>query len=331
MRGRRQICLPLAVSASKTVRTLFQRFVTANGLLLLLQSYLHLRGQAVKQAAAAGIVAQQSLQCWVGIHFIITSVIRLPARRKRYAAKRKQERSGSGLPQVQYCKKCRREVPLAGQCTYCGSRLGKNSETLSFDVIHVPLKDWFSWNAWLRVLLPSLVLLVAAVVAAEFAAGGLTATLVLLRGNFLPIMLVLLCAMLLVGLLLLWLQRGERIHYAIDKLGLHAWTYLEDPQPVQLFARFLTPDMVRQLEDDERTMLDMTLIRHQFIAWKDVARTHFWKENCVLLLYSPRWWQTMAVHCPLDEMAAVEQMLVANTKRTVRNGRRPATQNKKRI
>lgn len=234
------------------------------------------------------------------------------------------------MPLVQYCKKCRKEVPLAEQCPYCGARLNKNSETLSFDIIHVPLKDWFSWNAWLRIALPVIAAVVLLVVTAELAAGGTAAALKLLKGSFLPLMLLVLGILLLAGLVLLRLQGGERIHYAMDKLGLHAWTYLEQPTALQLYARLMTPDMVRRLEGDERALLDLTLIRHQFIAWKNVSRTHFWKENGDLLVYRPHWWQQMTVHCPLEEMAAVEQMVNAHVKNGGKSSRRkPAAKRKK--
>lgn len=234
-----------------------------------------------------------------------------------------------GLPLVQYCKKCRREVPLSEHCAHCGGRLSRNSETLAFDVIHVPVKDWFCWNSWLRIALPAAVLVVAGVFAAEYAFGGAEAALALLGSSFLPIVLALLVAALLVGWVALGLQRGERIHYAMDKLGLHAWTYLENHSPVQLKARLLTPDMLAQLEGDERALLDMTLIRHQFIAWKDVRRTHFWKENGVLLIYRPSWWQVMAVRCPVEELGNVQAMVNAHVKQPAKSGKKPAAKRKK--
>lgn len=213
------------------------------------------------------------------------------------------------MPLVQYCKKCRSEVPLSDHCARCGARLAKSSETLSFEVWHTPVKDWFCWNSWLRIALPVLLLIIAAVLAAELAAGGMEAVKKLLGGSFLPVMAGLFCALLLVGLVLLRLQRYERIHYAIDKLGLHAWTYLEDPTPVQLYARLMTPAMVRQLEEDERALPDKTLIRHQFLPWKQVSRAYLWEENAVLLLYRPVWWQAMSVRCPIEELPAIEKLV----------------------
>ena len=131
----------------------------------------------------------------------------------------------------------------------------------------------------------------------------------LLCGSFLPVMAGLFCALLLVGLVLLRLQRYERINYAIDKLGLHAWTYLEDPTPLQLYARLMTPAMVRQLEEDERALPDKTLIRHQFLPWKQVSRAYLWEENAVLLLYRPVWWHVMSVRCPIEELPAIEKLV----------------------
>ncbi len=229
------------------------------------------------------------------------------------------------MPLVQYCRKCRKEVPLDSVCAHCGARLPKSSETLSFEVLHVPVKDWFCWNAWLRIALPVLLLVVAAVLGTELAVGGAAAVGKLLTGSFPLVMGGLLCALLLVGLLLLSLQGRERIHYAIDKLGLHAWTYLEEPSSLQLYARLMTPEMIKPLEGDERALMDMTLIRHQFLPWKEIRRAYFWKENAVLLLYRPVWWQAMAVRCPAAELSAIEklvQIYVKPKKKTAPRGRK---------
>ena len=40
-------------------------------------------------------------------------------------------------------------------CPFCGTRLGKNAAHAAWCVERSPLKDWMSWNAVMRVLLPA--------------------------------------------------------------------------------------------------------------------------------------------------------------------------------
>ena len=71
------------------------------------------------------------------------------------------------MPLVNYCRKCRTETPLGESCPYCGGRLPKTGEQLSFGIIRNPVTDWFSWNDVLRVALPAWLVALAAVLAAE--------------------------------------------------------------------------------------------------------------------------------------------------------------------
>jgi len=213
------------------------------------------------------------------------------------------------MPLVQYCKKCKTEVPLGESCTYCGGKLTKSNEMLSFGITHVPVRDWFCWNELLRIALPILGSMMVIVLLFELAAGGPVAVEKLLRSGFLGTMLILLGVVLLVCYVLLQLQGGERIHYVLDKQGVHAWYYLQQSTPVQLYARLLTPDVIEKLAQDEHALPGLVLIRYQSIPWKEVQRVRFWRENAVLLLYRPSWWQAMFVNCPIEEMEAVEKMV----------------------
>ena len=42
------------------------------------------------------------------------------------------------MPLVNYCRKCRTETPLGESCPYCGGRLPKTGEQLSFGIILIP-------------------------------------------------------------------------------------------------------------------------------------------------------------------------------------------------
>ena len=111
------------------------------------------------------------------------------------------------MPLVNYCRKCRTETPLGESGPYCGGRLPKTGEQLSFGIIRNPVKDWFSWNDVLRVALPAWLVALAAVLAAEASATGAAGVTALLRQGFLWVMLGLLAGM-LAALLALMLLRG---------------------------------------------------------------------------------------------------------------------------
>ena len=212
------------------------------------------------------------------------------------------------MPLVYYCKKCKTEVQVGESCAYCGGKLSKQSEMLSFGTIHVPVRDWFCWNELLRIALPVLCAVTAVALLFELVAGGTAAVEKLLREGFLGTMLVLLGVALALFYVLLRLQGGERIHYVLDKQGIHAWTYLQNPNPLQLYTRLLTPETVVKFAQDDHALPDLTLIRHQTIVWQDIQRVRLWRENAVVLLYKPSWWQVMHVNCPIEEWTAVEQM-----------------------
>lgn len=70
------------------------------------------------------------------------------------------------MPLVNYCKKCGAEVPLGESCIYCSKKLTRTGEQISFGTITSPVKEWFSWNAFLRVILPVWFLVAAGALAA---------------------------------------------------------------------------------------------------------------------------------------------------------------------
>jgi hypothetical protein len=306
-----------------------QRIVAAGILPLLLQGYLYIGRQAVKEFAAAGIVGKQFLKRGVVCHVDHLNRYRARFRGKPYSPVCRAGKERIVLPLVKVCKKCRSEVEPEEICPLCGSKLPKSSLTLTFDRNHTPVKDWFCWNNLLRIVLPASLLLIGAVLLAEWAAGGGEAVLKLLGGSFLPIVAALLCILLLGVYIMLCMQGREQVHYAMDKVGIHAWTYLEEPTQAQLYARFLTPEAIQRLETDERALPGLVLIRHQYLPWKQIRRAHFWKENAALLLYSPAWWQAMTVYCPYGEIPAVEQMVKAHVKPKKSRMGKPAAGGKK--
>lgn len=94
---------------------------------------------------------------------------------------------------------------------------------------------------------PAWLVALAAVLAAEARppGGGVTA---LLRQGFLWVMLGLLAGMLAALLALMLLRGPERVHFVLDRQGVHARVYVpEGCGALRLYARFTTPEIVERL------------------------------------------------------------------------------------
>jgi len=123
------------------------------------------------------------------------------------------------MPLANYCRKCRAETPAGESCPYCGGKLTKAGERLSFGVSRAPWRDWFCWNRLLRVGLPVWALSFLLIALAEFCSGGTPALAGLFRRGFGLTMLWLLGGMLALFWALLFCQGQEKVHYLLDKDG----------------------------------------------------------------------------------------------------------------
>lgn len=210
------------------------------------------------------------------------------------------------MPLVNYCKKCCAEVPVGEACPYCGGKLTKPNEQISFGTVIKPAREWFAWNNLLRVMLPVWFLVAAGSLAAEGLSGGNVA--LMISQGYLIRMLVLLGVMLLLILLLLLAQGTEHVHYVLDKDGIHARTYLKEPTSTQVYARFQSPAGAQHLQEtDSRLPLQgFLMVRRVTIPWDQVRRIRFWKEGTAVLIYRPSFWQALAMYCPMEEQEAVE-------------------------
>ena len=77
-----------------------------------------------------------------------------------------------------YCKKCNREVAPGDICPRCGTKLAKSATHEAWVLERQPFRDWMSWNAILRLLLPAglAVLLLGAFAGAFIALAGVGST-----------------------------------------------------------------------------------------------------------------------------------------------------------
>ena len=200
---------------------------------------------------------------------------------------------------VNFCKKCKQEVPAGEACPFCQGKLTKTNERVAFMMERVPARDWFAWNQVLRVALPALLFAALAITLLEgYLSGGEAVQTLFLRGFFWEIMGIL-------GrmLLLMWgiflVQGKEHVHFVLDKEGVHAYTRLQKPAVWRLYARFISQKAVEKLQEQQPSgPVDGMLIRRVDIHWADIKKVRFWKENRHLLFFNPGWWQVMAVACP---------------------------------
>ena len=200
------------------------------------------------------------------------------------------------MPLVNYCRKCRTETPLGESCPYCGGRLPKTGEQLSFGIIRNPVTDWFSWNDVLRVALPAW----------------------LVRQGFLWVMLGLLAGMLAALLALMLLRGPERVHFVLDRQGVHARVYVpEGCGALRLYARFTTPEIVERLAagDDRPPLEGLTLVKRVTLPWESIRRVRVWREGATLLFFHPRYWQVLAMRCPLADLPLAEEYVRKKLKR----------------
>lgn len=222
------------------------------------------------------------------------------------------------MPLVNYCRKCRTETPLGESCPYCGGKLPKTGEQLSFGIIRTPVTDWFSWNDVLRVMLPAWLVALIAVLAAEASATGAAGVTALLRQGLLWVMLGVLAGMLLALLAVLLLRGPERVHFVMDRQGVHARVYV--PQgcgALRLYARFTTPEAVERLAagDDRPPLEGLTLVRRVTLPWESIRRVRVWREGATVLFFHPRYWQVLAMRCPLADLPLAEEYARKKLKR----------------
>lgn len=221
------------------------------------------------------------------------------------------------MPLVNYCKKCKTEVPLGETCPYCSGKLTQTGEMISFGLMRRVVKDWFAWNNLLRIVLPVLALVCIIVVAAEAWAGGWDAVAALLAHGFMETMLGLLALVLLGIWLVLRLQGIENVHVVLDKQGVHVRTYVQRGDARALMTRFVGEQTVERLEaSDERAPLNgLALVRRVTLPWSEIRRVRIWREGSTMLFFRPAFWQVAAVHVPVSEMNDAEALVRKKLKR----------------
>ncbi len=192
-----------------------------------------------------------------------------------------------------YCKKCGKEVDAGEICPYCGSRLGKTSAHAVWCVEITPVRDWMSWNAVMRILLPTGLAALILILLLEGISGGTEAVERLLGSGLLATLGILLATALAVTLLILWLQGKELSDFVVDSRGIHETRYLPHPTRLKLIARLKSPGRMDAAAGAEQVVK----LSERDLPWKNVARVQLWPEKCMILFYAPGWWLRIPVVC----------------------------------
>ena len=223
------------------------------------------------------------------------------------------------MPLVQYCKKCKTEVPVGENCPYCGGKLAQTTGQISFGQVRKPISEWFEWNNGLRIVLPVLVLVVMIAVAAEAAAGGTNAVIVLLTGGFVTSIAGLFVMLLGAMGLLFVLQGVQNVHVVLDRQGVQVRVYIPASSRLSLYAHFLTVQSAQTLarEDDRPALEGLTLVRRIVLPWNSISRVRIWREGCAVLFFRPTFWQAAAIRVPFSEMEEVETFVRKKLKKKV--------------
>ena len=128
-----------------------------------------------------------------------------------------------------------------------------------------------------------------------------------------------LLAGMLAALLALMLLRGpERVHFVLDRQGVHARVYVpEGCGALRLYARFTTPEIVERLAagDDRPPLEGLTLVKRVTLPWESIRRVRVWREGATLLFFHPRYWQVLAMRCPLADLPLAEEYVRKKLKR----------------
>ncbi|MBE5778746.1 MAG: hypothetical protein E7331_05350 [Clostridiales bacterium] len=219
------------------------------------------------------------------------------------------------MPYANYCRKCKTETPPGESCPYCGGKLTKTGQRLSFGVTRTPLTDWFCWNEYLRLGLPVIVTIFLISVITELISGGIPALSRLFAGGFTLSILMMVAGLLLLIFLLLFLQGPEKVHYILTKDCVRALTYLEPEAVLPMYARFVTTQQAQALETTDDVLPGYRLIRQAELPWNSLSRVRLWREGGVMLFYRPGWWQALSVNVPMEEWEEAEAFVRSKLKR----------------
>lgn len=221
------------------------------------------------------------------------------------------------MPVTNYCRKCKADAPMGEVCPRCGGKLTKTGERLSIEIKRIPVTDWFSWNAMLRIVVPVVALVLFTTVLLEGLAEGAAGVQAVFVQGFFWTLMGAFGLLLLFTLCLLLLQGREVVRYTLDAKGAHAYTYVPEHRVLPLYARMATPQAVAALQADvpEANPPGMMYIKRADVLWADTKRARFWPETQTILLYRPSFWQVLCIRCDVADYEEAEAFVLKKLNR----------------
>ena len=200
------------------------------------------------------------------------------------------------MPVMAYCKKCKQEVEPAALCSLCGQKLSSGSLRISWTYAYSPVREFLSWNSILRVGLPALVLLMLTVMGMELARRGMLGLQLLFAQGFARLMLALFMILFAAVLVSLLLRGRVMARFVLDQKGAHVQMWQARPSLLLRILR-ITPG---RADTADPWGEGMRLLEEKHLPYASIKRVGLWPDRDKILLYNPRFFQTLALHCLPD-------------------------------
>ena len=203
------------------------------------------------------------------------------------------------MPYTNYCKKCKEETPVGETCPRCGAKLTRTGERLSFRMERTPVKDFFAWNAMLRIVVPVIGIVLLTTITIEGFTEGVRGIQSVFIQGFFGVLLGALCVLLLLAYFVLLLQGKETVQYLLDGKGIRVKVYVRNLRAWQRYSRLLSHQALEALAEEAQEPKDnnLVLVRNTFFAWVQIKRCSTWTETQTILLYAPSFWQVCCIPC----------------------------------
>ena len=67
--------------------------------------------------------------------------------------------------------------------------------------------------------------------------------------------------------------------------------------------------------DDRPPLEGLMLVRRVTLPWESIRRVRVWREGATVLFFHPRYWQVLAMRCPLADLPPAEEYVRKKLKR----------------
>lgn len=212
---------------------------------------------------------------------------------------------------VYYCAKCQRQNPGAA-CSGCGKTLPSTAARYVWSDYGLAIHDPARIGSVLRVMFFAVMVLLLGMAAVEYIFSGPQVISFLTETNILPILVAVFFGGAALGFLLLALQGGENVQYAMDPKGVLKRTWIT-PSRLKCAARFLRYDP-RAFQNNSEGV-PFLMAHEEYLVWQDAARYVLHPRSGRINLYRPSSFLFMGMHIPREEYDGAAAMVAAKLKK----------------